>query len=133
MSLQELASVVPCSVCKKQMVPLGKMGDTGKKKCGKCRYQERIEYQKQYYSRTHRDVELECVRCGKKYQEKNGVDICETCRMLAVDLFRESQEQSCIYCGKPSGTRKFCSHNCLVKTTKLAKKRDHIIDMVIKD
>ena len=125
--------VVPCSICKIVMVELGKMGDTGKKKCNKCRYRERMQYQKDYYARTHQDVELECLRCGKSYQEKNGVDICEICRMLAVDLFRASQEQECIYCGRPSDTRKFCSHNCLVKTTKLAAKRERKIDEVLID
>ena len=133
MSLQHLQPQVPCSVCGKIMVPVGKMGDTGTKKCSQCLYLERAAYHKRYYHTRHQFKELKCIRCGKKYQEKNGVEICSICRMLAVDLYRVSQQQECIYCGKPSGSRKFCSHNCLVKTAKLAKKRDLEINEMIVD
>ena len=133
MSLINLAPTVPCVTCKKNQVPLGKNGDNGKKKCTTCIRASKLKYYKKYHIQNYEPVEVVCIRCGRKYSEKYGVDICETCRMLAVDLFKNSQEQECIYCNKPSGTRKFCSHNCLVKTTKLAQKREQKINEMITD
>lgn len=128
--------VVPCSVCKDAMVELGPMGDTGTKKCPKCKYLTRREYHIQYYKRTFKFQKTQCIRCGNKFESRNAgrkASTCETCQMLIVDLFRASQNQDCIFCGKPSGIRKFCSHACLVNTTVLAKKRKMKIDMVLKD
>lgn len=136
MSLQELTNVVPCSICKIVMVRLGKMGDTGKKKCAKCKYAIYKKYQSEYYRENTSKNQLKqlmCFKCGKKYAGRNKTETCEICEMLIVDLYNQSRTQECIYCGGPSGVRKFCSHNCLVKTTNLYKKRKRKIDEVLLD
>ena len=136
MSLETLVNTVPCSVCKLVQIPCGKMGDTGKKKCPKCKYQTNKQYQAEYYRENkskNRLKQMTCFKCGKTYDGRSKTETCEICEMVIVDLFNHSRMQECIYCGRPSGIRKFCSHNCLVKTTKLHNKRKRKIDEVLLD
>lgn len=128
--------VAPCSICKINMVELGPMGDNGKKKCAQCKRNMMRKYLSDYYENYKSKKilkQLICVKCGKKYDNRNKTETCEICEMLILDLYNQSKAQECIYCGRSSGTRKFCSHNCLVKTTKLYHKRNKKIDEVLLD
>lgn len=131
-----IINTVPCSDCKKVQVPLGKMGDNGKKRCAKCKYAKYKKYLADYYrnnTKNNKLQELVCFKCGKKYTGRHKTETCEICEMLIVDLYNQSRQQECIYCGRKSGVKKFCSHNCLVKTGKLANKRERKIDEALLD
>lgn len=124
--------VVPCTICRINMVPLGPMGDNGKKKCPECKnrlcYQNRAKCGKKYYMlRT-----AVCVRCGKEYQG-NRKQVCQICEMLIKDLYTEKQNKECLYCSKPTGAKDYCSRTCISNVLTIVRSRRKKIDDVLRD
>ena len=130
MSLLDLRQMAPCSVCRVEMVPLGKMGDTGNKKCQKCiglLQRQRKKTNKRYYKLR---VAI-CVRCGKEYTGRK--EICALCQDIIVDWYNNTLNRDCIYCDKPSGQKSYCSRLCISKTSILVKRRRAKLNEVLKD
>ena len=124
--------VVPCSICHVRMVELGRMGDTGNKKCRVCtnkiRYQTRKNQGKRYYKLRV----ATCKRCGKKFSgSQKGV--CQLCQIIIIDLYNNMKNKDCVYCGKPSGKNDFCSRPCSSNAANLMGLRNKKIDRMIKD
>ena len=124
--------VVPCSICHVNMVELGPMGDTGKKKCQDCKNRFGYERRKISGNKYYKLRQAICVRCGKKY-EGTAKKVCQTCQLVIIDLYNHFQNKDCIYCGKPCGKKDFCSRICGSNTFNLMGKRKKKIDEVIKD
>lgn len=124
--------VVPCCICKVNMVELGPMGDTGNKKCLDCKNRQGYERRKLRGKKYYTLRKAVCKRCGKQY-EGTAKKVCQTCQIIIIDLYNNFQNKECIYCGRPSGRRDFCSRICGSNTFNLMGKRKKTIDDVIRD
>jgi hypothetical protein len=124
------------------MVPLGRNGDTGTKKCTKCKNREQKENQKRWHDNnpggrgSYKLKEFTCIKCGKKYQGRRK-EICELCELIILDLYNEARNRDCIYCGTKITGREanaiFCSQSCRSKTSILALRRKKAISETLKE
>ena len=119
MSLQNLITTVLCSRCGLYPVPIGRQGDTGTKKCDKCKNElavlrNRIKG-RDAYRRKH---PKHCKRCGVDVTHtgiRKRSEMCVDCGFIIRQKYFEKHD--CIYCGKRTKTARtfFCSHTCRQK------------------
>lgn len=112
----DLRPTVSCCICRTNQVPLGIMGDNGKKKCDICILRQRREKAREVYlQRRHKVLKKKnCTKCGVMIVPVFGKarrEICFGCTRLIVKRFY--QQRYCLYCEKPvRGKQMYCSRSC---------------------